>query len=110
MALFSTRSWEDWIAEYERGHQHPVNRLCHTFGIPLVASSLGLLPVSLLVPGSWRFALALFVCGWTLQLVGHAFERAPPEFLKDWRFLFVSLGWFMKSLVRGRAGSAPPSQ
>jgi uncharacterized membrane protein YGL010W len=31
-------------------------------------------------------ALTLFVVGWVFQFVGHAYERKPPEFLKDWRF------------------------
>ena len=43
-----------------------------------------------------------FVAGWVLQFVGHAFERKPPEFLKDWRFLFVGLRWWLAKL-RGRA-------
>jgi len=37
-----------------------------------------------------------------VQFIGHAFEGKPPEFLKDWRFLFVGLRrWFAK--IRGRA-------
>ena len=38
---------------------------------------------------------------WTLQFVGHAVERTPPEFFKDWRFLFVGLRWWIAKL-RGR--------
>ncbi len=30
------------------------------------------------------------------------FEGKPPEFLKDWRFLFVGLRWWIAKL-RGRA-------
>jgi hypothetical protein len=33
------------------------------------------------------------------QFVGHAFERKPPEFLKDWRFLFVGLRWWLAKLA-----------
>jgi uncharacterized membrane protein YGL010W len=49
----------------------------------------------------WVAGIA-FLVGWTLQFVGHAFERKPPEFLKDWRFLFVGLRWWLAKL-RGRA-------
>jgi hypothetical protein len=34
--------------------------------------------------------------------VGHAFEGKPPEFFRDWRFLFVGLRWWAAK-VRGRA-------
>ena len=40
MTLLSPRSWDDWISEYAQSHQHPVNRLCHTFGIPLIGPIL----------------------------------------------------------------------
>jgi uncharacterized membrane protein YGL010W len=110
MALFSTRSWQDWIAEYERGHRHPKNRLCHSFGIPIVATSVALAPVSLFVPVLRPVALVLFVIGWVFQFTGHAYEGTKPEFFKDWRFLFVGLRWWlMKVLGRGPAHRAPPS-
>jgi uncharacterized membrane protein YGL010W len=44
----------------------------------------------------------LFVAGWVLQFVGHAFEGKPPEFLQDWRFLLVGVRWWLAK-VRGRA-------
>jgi uncharacterized membrane protein YGL010W len=102
MALMSTRGWDDWIAEYASSHQHPTNRLCHTIGIPMIALSILVLVAALLVPPLWKVALALFVVGWIFQFVGHAYERKPPEFLKDWRFLFVGLRWWLKKL-QGRA-------
>lgn len=88
----------EWIAEYSKSHQHPVNRACHTLGIPMIVLALLMVPVSLLVPGLWRSALALFVIGWILQFVGHAFERKPPEFFRDWRFLFVGVRWWVAKL------------
>jgi uncharacterized membrane protein YGL010W len=102
MALFSSRTWPDWISEYAQGHQHPVNRACHTVGIPMIALSVILFAASIFVGGLWKAALALFVAGWIFQFVGHAYERKPPEFFKDWRFLFVGLRWWMAKL-RGRA-------
>ena len=106
MVLMSKRGWEDWIAEYARSHQHPVNRICHTVGIPLIAASLVLLPLAIIGPWLWRVAAVLFVVGWAFQLVGHAFERKAPEFLKDWRFLFVGLRWWWAK-VRGRDARSP---
>jgi uncharacterized membrane protein YGL010W len=96
------RSWDEWIAQYGRSHEHPINRVCHTVGIPLIVLSLPLFLAALVVPGLWRWALALFVVGWGFQFVGHAFEGKPPEFLHDWRFLFVGLRWWVAK-IRGRA-------
>jgi len=42
------------------------------------------------------------VAGGPLQFIGHAFEGKRPEFLHDWRFLFVGLRWWVAK-VRGRA-------
>ena len=100
MALMSERSWGDWIAEYAKSHRHPVNRLCHTIGIPTIAVAVALFAAALFAHALWVPAAVLFVVGWLLQLVGHAFERKPPEFLKDWRFLFVGLRWWVAKLRR----------
>ena len=95
MALLSERSWDEWIAQYEQSHQHPINRLCHTLGIPLIVSSgLAIVP-ALFLPSLWWLVGALFSVGWILQFVGHAFERKPPEFFKDWRFLCVGVRWWL---------------
>ena len=102
MALFSARGWDDWIAEYGQSHKHPANRICHTIGIPLIALSLPLFVAAIVIPGFWKVPLTMFVVGWIFQFVGHAYERKPPEFMKDWRFLFVGLRWWFAK-VRGRA-------
>ncbi len=94
--MMGGKSWDEWIDEYSESHTHPMNKLTHTIGIPMIAASLLLIPVSLFVAGMWRFALALFVFGWILQFIGHYFEGKPPEFLKDYRFLFVGLRWWLK--------------
>jgi uncharacterized membrane protein YGL010W len=96
------RPWSEWIAQYGRSHENPVNRLCHTIGIPLIALSMPLFLAALVVPGLWRPALGLFLVGWGFQFVGHAVEGKPPEFVHDWRFLFVGLRWWLAKL-RGRA-------
>ena len=100
--MLGHRTSDEWIAQYATSHQHPVNRLCHTLGIPLIVISLGLFAASLGVAGLWKWALTLFIVGWVFQFVGHAFEGKPPEFLHDWRFLFVGLRWWVAKM-RGRA-------
>jgi uncharacterized membrane protein YGL010W len=92
---------EEWISKYELSHQHPVNRVFHTFGIPLIAASLPLFAVAAFVRGLWRVPATMFVVGWIFQFVGHAFEGKPPEFFRDWRFLFVGLRWWIAKM-RGR--------
>jgi len=93
---------EDLVAQYASSHQHPVNRFCHTVGIPMIVISLGVFAASVFVAGAWKLALALFVAGWVFQFVGHAFEGKPPEFFHDWRFLFVGVRWWLAK-VRGQA-------
>lgn len=95
MALFSEKSWDEWIQEYGESHQHPINRLCHTIGIPMIVVSLLMLLLTPLLPSIWILALVLFVIGWVFQFVGHYVEKKPPEFMKDWRFLFVGLRWWI---------------
>lgn len=102
MKTFFGKSWDDWISEYAESHQHPKNRLCHTIGIPLILLSLplmllGIWNTNLLMPG-----FSLFVIGWVFQFVGHMYEGKPPEFFRDWRFLFVGVRWWLAK-IRGKA-------
>lgn len=118
--MLGGRSWSEWIARYGESHRDPVNRFCHTVGIPLIAASLPLFVVALFVRGLgcaqdchgalahlrfWHIPAAMFVVGWVFQFVGHAFEGKPPEFFHDWRFLFVGLRWWYAK-VRG----TPPGE
>lgn len=96
--MLAGRSWEDWIAAYGGSHRHPLNRFCHTIGIPMIAVSLPLFVVAALVRGFWPVPVALFLVGWALQFVGHAVEGKPPEFFHDWRFLLVGLRWWVAKL------------
>lgn len=100
--MLAGRPWSEWIARYAESHRHPVNRVCHTFGIPAIALSLPLFVLLVFAPGLWPIPVVLFVGGWVLQFVGHAFEGKPPEFFRDWRFLLVGLRWWFAKL-RGRA-------
>ncbi len=97
--MLGNRPMSDWVAQYSQSHQHPLNRVLHTWGIPMIAVSVILGIASLFVSGLWMVALALFVVGWVLQFVGHAVEGQPPEFFKDWRFLFVGLRWWFAKIT-----------
>jgi len=96
--MLGDKTPDEWIAAYAQGHRHPLNELTHLFGIPMIAVSLPLLLLSPFMAGLWPFALGLFVLGWALQFAGHAIEGQPPEFFKDWRFLFVGLRWWVKKI------------
>lgn len=105
--MLGNRTWDEWIAQYATSHQHPVNRFCHTIGIPMILLSLvvGVVAMIAAVFGPTRLgllALTLFVGGWAFQFVGHAFEGKPPEFFSDWRFLLVGTRWWAAK-IRGRA-------
>ena len=100
--MLGGRPWDEWIARYAQSHRHPVNRFCHTVGIPLIVVSLPLFVAAIFMPRLWLFAAAMFVAGWVFQFIGHAVEGKPPEFFHDWRFLFVGLRWWVAK-VRGRA-------
>jgi uncharacterized membrane protein YGL010W len=100
--LVKRRTSEEWIAQYGASHTHPVNRVLHTAGIPMIALSLPLFVGAWFVPRIWPIPVTLFVVGWICQFVGHAFEGKPPEFFKDPRFLLVGLRWWFAKL-RGRA-------
>jgi uncharacterized membrane protein YGL010W len=105
--MLGNKTMTQWVEEYGQSHQHTVNRVCHTFGIPMIAGSV-LLAIAgglawftgadLLASRLWWIAVAGFVLGWILQFVGHAIEGKPPEFLRDWRFLFVGLRWWLAKM------------
>lgn len=87
-----------WVEQYGQSHQNRINQICHTIGIPMIALAVLLVPVAVLRQGFWIVPATMFVVGWLFQFVGHAVEGQPPEFLKDWRFLFVGLRWWFKKV------------
>jgi uncharacterized membrane protein YGL010W len=97
--VLGNRTWDEWIRQYSSSHQNPVNRACHTIGIPMIAVAVLLVPLAIWMPGWWRLPVWLFVAGWVFQFVGHAFEGKPPEFFHDWRFLFVGLRWWFAKMA-----------
>src|SRR3954470_6417874 len=100
--MLGNRTWDQWIAQYSGSHQHPMNRLCHTIGIPLIALSLPLFLIALFVRGFWPIPVALFVAGWVFQFIGHAVEGKAPEFFHEWRFLLVGLRWWVAEVIDTR--------
>ena len=54
--MLGGRPTEEWIARYSASHQNPVNRFCHTIGIPMIVASIALFAV-----GLWRTALVFFI-------------------------------------------------
>jgi uncharacterized membrane protein YGL010W len=97
--MLAGRPWSEWIERYEQGHTHPLNQACHLLGIPLILVSLAVAAATLLWPGLWLAALALFVIGWGLQFFGHAIEGKPPEFFSDPRFLLVGVRWWLHKVT-----------
>lgn len=81
---------DNLLANYKAKHQHPLNRLTHSFGIPMIVLSL---PV---VFFNWRWAVGLFVFGWILQFVGHAIEGNQPAFFKNPVYLVVGPLWLLR--------------
>ena len=99
--MLGNRSWDSWISQYSESHQHPLNRMTHTFGIPMILIALPMMIAGIFwIPMLW-IGLVLFVLGWILQFAGHAIEGKPPEFLSDWRFLLVGSRWWAAK-VRGK--------
>ncbi|HSE31216.1 MAG TPA: DUF962 domain-containing protein [Pyrinomonadaceae bacterium] len=80
----------DLLANYKAKHQHPLNRLTHGIGIPMIVVSL---PLFLF---NWRLALPLFIVGWILQFVGHAIEGNQPAFFRNPIYLLVGPLWLVR--------------
>jgi uncharacterized membrane protein YGL010W len=94
----------DWIERYRRDHTHPVNKATHMVGIPMIVASL---PLVFLFP---PVGISLFVFGWILQFIGHAFEGKAPSFFKDPRFLLVGPAWYAKRVVSKLFGAADAAE
>jgi uncharacterized membrane protein YGL010W len=92
------KSWDEWVEEYSLSHQNRINQITHSIGIPMIVISLAVAVFGLLMKLTVAIyiSVALFLIGWILQFIGHYFEGKPPEFLKDYRFLFVGIRWWFK--------------
>ncbi len=92
-----------FIENYKATHRHPLNRLTHTFGIPMIVVSLPLFFFD------WRWALGLFAAGWALQFLGHAIEGNSPAFFRNPVYLVVGPLWLARRAL-GRIGVGRPAQ
>ena len=92
---------ESFIDNYKAKHQHPLNRLMHSVGIPLIVISLPLFFFN------WRLALTLFVIGWILQFVGHLIEGNRPAFLRNPVYLLVGPWWLLRRAAASLGWSKP---
>ena len=79
-----------FMENYKAKHQHPMNRLMHSIGIPMIVISLPLFVFN------WRWALALFVIGWIFQFVGHAIEGNQPAFFRNPVYLIIGPLWLVR--------------
>ncbi len=79
-----------FVENYKEKHQHPLNRLTHSIGIPMIVVSLPLFFFN------WQWALALFVVGWILQFVGHAIEGNQPAFFRNPVYLVIGPLWLAR--------------
>lgn len=88
-----------FIENYKASHTHPVNKALHTIGIPAIVISVVFFFVDWL-HFSWQYwyvTVGLFVGGWILQFIGHAFEGKPPSFFSNPIYLLVGpVWWFLK--------------
>lgn len=70
--------WTREFAFYLNEHRHPINRLTHMIGIPILVIT-GIL-------GLWSMSPWLFVggqaIGWAIQIVGHRIEGNKPALLR----------------------------
>ena len=84
---------QDFLTNNKAKHQHPLNRLTHSIGIPMIVVSLPLFFFN------WRWALLLFIVGWIFQFVGHAIEGNQPAFFKNPVYLLVGPLWVLRRAV-----------
>ena len=95
---------KSFVENYRDIHTHPVNRVLHTFGIPMIVVSL------VVVFFDWRIGAFLFITGWILQFVGHVFEGKLPAFFKNPVYLLVGPFWWLKKmLARENSKTSGPS-
>lgn len=90
------------MAKYREDHTNPVNRTLHTVGIPMIVASL---PLMIAAP---PVGIGMFVVGWILQFIGHAFEGKAPSFFSDPKYLLIGPMWFWKK-VTGKGGAPAAS-
>lgn len=99
---------DSFLENYKAKHQHPVNRLLHNFGIPMIVLSL---PLAFY---NWRWALGMFVVGWIFQFAGHLVEGNQPAFFRNPIYLLIGPLWLVRRAAAAigigtKPGAAKPS-
>jgi uncharacterized membrane protein YGL010W len=91
------------LENYEAEHRHPINRVMHAVGIPVVVLSTAAL-ISPWRPfgWSWKVPLVALITGWGLLLVGHAIEGNRPAILRTPTAALSALIWWTRALRRRR--------
>jgi len=82
---------------YRLKHQHPINRLMHVVGTPIIAASIAFPLFAWFEWGvvAWKEAIILSAVGWSLQFLGHVIEGNQPAFFQNPRFLIVGATYFL---------------
>lgn len=70
--------WTREFAYYLNEHRHPLNRMTHMFGVPLLVVSAVLALITL----SWKIFVVGWTVGWIIQIFGHRIEGNKPALLK----------------------------
>jgi len=96
---------DHYMAQYDHEHHHPVNKLLHGIGIPVILASLVLLALM-----RWRIGAALFVGGWILLFLGHRIEGNKPAFFQGVIYFLVGPLWIAKELKDALLGRHHPSE
>lgn len=94
---------ESFIENYKAKHRHPLNKLSHSIGIPLIVISLPLFFFN------WRWALALFIVGWAFQFLGHLIEGNQPAFFRNPLYLLVGPWWLLRRAFGSLNSQKPPA-
>ena len=71
--------WTRQYAAYLNEHRHPLNRLTHMFGVPILVVTL----ILGVYRKDWRIVAGGQVVGWAFQLLGHRIEGNRPAFLRN---------------------------
>lgn len=87
-----------FLERYHREHRHPLNRLTHYIGIPMIVVSLGV------IFWDWRWGLGLFAVGWVFQFLGHFIEGNRPAFFSNPVYLLVGPVYLLRRAVRALVG------
>jgi hypothetical protein len=70
--------WTREFALYLREHRHPLNRMTHMVGVPILLVTLGVG----LWQQNWPVLLVGQLVGWAIQVAGHRIEGNRPALLK----------------------------